>query len=58
MNNLVKLGQENGVVVIPEIDSPGHTRTWTLTDEFAELASCPNYEKSEWPTFCNEPPCG
>ena len=44
--------------MIPEADSPAHTRSWTLTPDLIELNACYNYPANEWAKYCLEPPCG
>ena len=58
IQKLVEYGQSVGVVIIPEVDCPSHTRAWTNAPELNELNSCHDYPPQEWATYCLEPPCG
>ena len=45
MADLVRFGEENGVFIVPEFDTPGHTRSWAEAPAFLYLNPCFNY----WP---------
>ena len=47
----------NGVNIIPEIDSPAHTRSWAMSPELNEINACHKYDPEKWETYCEEPPC-
>jgi len=40
---LVKYGQINGVSIIPELDSPAHTRAWAMAPELNDINACHDY---------------
>eukprot|EP00055_Hartaetosiga_balthica_P011411 m.51811 g.51811 ORF g.51811 m.51811 type:complete len:574 (+) comp7585_c0_seq1:83-1804(+) len=56
MADIVSYAGERGVRVLPEVDTPGHTRAFGLAPKYTDIVSCPN--EPQWGTFCNEPPCG
>ena len=43
IQKLVEYGQSVGVVIIPEVDNPSHTRSWTNAPELNELNACHDY---------------
>jgi hexosaminidase len=40
---LVNYAQDRGVLIVPEIDQPAHTRSWALAPELQELNACYGY---------------
>lgn len=59
MADLVDFAQVNGVVIIPEVDSPGHARSWSLSPQWRDTDSCLDYfPKALYFLYCYEPPCG
>eukprot|EP01017_Pseudomicrothorax_dubius_P039513 TRINITY_DN6072_c0_g1_i6.p1 TRINITY_DN6072_c0_g1~~TRINITY_DN6072_c0_g1_i6.p1 ORF type:complete len:574 (+),score=52.14 TRINITY_DN6072_c0_g1_i6:61-1722(+) len=53
IKEFVEYARVRGVRVIAEIESPGHTRSWGLTPEYADILSCPITNG-----HCAQPPCG
>lgn len=38
--NIVEYGNDRGVRVIPELDTPSHTRAWGLSEKYKDIISC------------------
>ena len=58
VESIVTFGRVYGVIVVSEVDSPTHSASWSRSEEFNETNSCTGYPKSDWATYCVEPPCG
>jgi hexosaminidase len=58
LQDLIEYGNTKGVAVIPEIDSPGHSRALGLTPGLEGIISCANVSGTDYTSCCNEPPCG
>ncbi|KAL4486823.1 hypothetical protein ABPG72_006655 [Tetrahymena utriculariae] len=58
LRELDAYAQTYGVILIPEIDSPAHTRSWSNPPNLQDIDACRDYPKEQWGLFCNEPPCG
>lgn len=58
ITEFIQYANARGVIVVPEIDQPAHTRSWALLPEYQELNACFNYPISDWSKYCNQPPCG
>jgi hexosaminidase len=43
MQDLVAYASKKAVIIVPEVDSPGHTKSWANSPTFANISSCPNY---------------
>ncbi|EDQ91031.1 uncharacterized protein MONBRDRAFT_15452, partial [Monosiga brevicollis MX1] len=56
LRELVNYAALRGVRIIPEIDTPGHSRSFGLSPETKDIVACA-YEK-DWEKSCAEPPCG
>jgi N-acetyl-beta-hexosaminidase len=55
---LIQYGQSRGVVVVPELEQPVHTHSWTEWSTFSDINACGNIDEREWPEYCAQPPCG
>ena len=44
--------------VIPELDSPGHSRSWGLSKKYENIVACASQKGHEWMSLCPEIPCG
>lgn len=53
VKDIVEFARIRGVRVIPEIESPGHTRSWGESAEFEDIISC-----RATGGYCAQPPCG
>lgn len=58
IKDLNEFAATNGVIIVPEIDSPGHSRSWANSDKFKEIDACHDYPPKDWGKYCLEPPCG
>lgn len=46
--DIANFALERGIRVIPELDVPGHTKSWSANGVFPEvIAHCPTYEHNE-----------
>jgi len=48
----------NGVFIIPEVDSPAHTRSWSNPASLNAIDACRDYPRANWSQYCYQPPCG
>lgn len=55
IKDIVEYAKDRGIVVIPEIDTPGHTFSWG--SGFSGIMTC-NTEEFQQEATCPEPPCG
>lgn len=39
-------------MIVPEFDTPAHTRSWANSPEYAEVNACAGYKPSEWSKYC------
>lgn len=46
------------MTIIPELDSPAHSRSWALSDDLKVINSCYDYPPQDFLKYCAEPPCG
>ena len=54
--DLIRYGQQRGVTIIPEIDTPGHSRAIGLSPELRHIISCGDAPAGS--RFCAEAVCG
>ena len=55
IKEIVDYAKAYGIIVIPEIDTPGHTYSWMYG--FPEIMTC-NTKENQTDACCPEPPCG
>lgn len=52
LNELVDFGRNYSVIIIPEVDSPGHTKALTSPPEYNKLDACFGYDPKDWTKLC------
>jgi hexosaminidase len=55
IEDIIDYAKAYGIIVLPEIDTPGHTYSWMYG--FAEIMTC-NSDANQTDACCPEPPCG
>ena len=41
-----------------EVDTPGHARSWGLSERFGDITTCGEVAGRLYPAYCATPPCG
>eukprot|EP00039_Didymoeca_costata_P013747 m.213606 g.213606 ORF g.213606 m.213606 type:complete len:654 (+) comp15864_c0_seq1:86-2047(+) len=58
ISDLVDYATDRGVIIIPELDTPGHARAWGLSNKYSSITACSEVPGNLWNKYCAEPPCG
>jgi hexosaminidase len=56
--DLIQYAQLYGVVVVPEMQTPVHTASWTRAEDLSKLNTCGHINPLKWADYCSYPPCG
>ena len=55
---MVAEAQRRGVVIIPELDGPSHSRALANSPNLNIIDACHDYPPNQWGGYCLQPPCG
>jgi len=58
MEEILKEAKRLGIIVIPEIDTPGHAKSLAESEDLKSIDACLGYEWKNYTDYCYEPPCG